>query len=112
MLINITPKNIKIIIRYILPQREFSMFGTNYIPWGEIIDRVRYTDKMNKKLKELCELKNIMFLDNYLKKELIDDKGFLKDIYCDGLTHYNDNSIIHVDNEIDIFNNIIKITNK
>lgn len=41
-LITITPVQSRIIIRYVLPQREHSMYGTAYIPVGAIEDRVRY----------------------------------------------------------------------
>jgi len=103
LLIKITPNNIKIIIRYILPQRIYSMYGTTYTPNGDILDRVRYTNKMNLKLKSLCEENNILFFDNYEKYILTNIDGSLKDEYCDGLTHYNFNSIIYIDNEIKTF---------
>lgn len=44
-LIEITPRHIKIIIRYILPQREHSMYG-EYVPVGSLSCRVRYTYKL------------------------------------------------------------------
>ena len=85
------------------------MFGSIYTPNGNINDRVRYTNKMNEKLKDLCEINNIYFLDNYEKNKLINNDGSLKDEFCDGLTHYNENSINYINNELVIFNNIHKI---
>lgn len=108
-LLNIVPKNIKIIIRYILPQRVYSMYGSIYVPVGHISDRVRYTNKMNLKLKELCANNNILFFDNYEKDKLINDNGTLKDEFCDGSTHYNTEAIKYIDKEILIFNDIYKI---
>jgi len=109
-LLNIVPKNIKIIIRYILPQRVYSMYGSIYVPVGHFSDRVRYTNKMNSKFKELCANNNILFFDNYKKDKLINDNGTLKDEFCDGLTHYNLNAIEFINKEILIFNDIYKIT--
>jgi hypothetical protein len=106
-LIEIVPPNIKIIIRYILPQRVYSMFGSIYTPKGGIVDRVRYTNKMNLKLKELCELHHLLFFDNYEQPNLIAQDGSLKDEYVDSTTHYNDTSIYLLDNEISIFNDKI-----
>jgi hypothetical protein len=104
-LLEITPINTKIVIRYILPQRIYSMFGSVYTPNGSIKDRVRYTNKMNKKLKDLCKINNIFFLDNYEKTQLINNDGSLKDEFCDGLTHYNNNNklITLLNNELYIF---------
>jgi hypothetical protein len=110
-LLEIVPNDIKIIIRYILPQRIYSMFGSIYTPNGKIYDRVRYTDKMNLKLNELCKLNNILFFDNYEKNNLINNDGSLKDEYNDGTTHYNENSINIINKEIFIFNDIYKIFN-
>ena len=59
-LVKICPPNVTIIIRYLLPQRENSMYG-EYVPQGTLIDRIRYTDKVNKKLKTLCHGKNLLF---------------------------------------------------
>jgi hypothetical protein len=85
------------------------MFGSIYTPNGSINDRVRYTNKVNEKLKDLCKINNIYFLDNYEKNQLINNDGSLKDEYCDGSTHYNENSINYINNELAIFNNIYKI---
>lgn len=101
-IIEITPKNIKIIVRYILPQRIESMFG-EYIPRGNIIDRVRYTNKMNLILKHLCEQNGLLFFENSEKISLVENEGSLQDIYCDGTTHYNSNAIIYIDKEIEMF---------
>jgi hypothetical protein len=58
---------------------------------------------MNLILKNLCELKGILFFDNSEKINLVEDDGSLQDIYCDGTTHYNSNSIIYIDKEIEMF---------
>jgi hypothetical protein len=105
-LLDITPKNTKIIIKYILPQRIYSMFGSIYTPNGSINDRVRYTNKMNSKIKDLCDINNIYFLDNYEKNKLINNDGSLKDEFCDGTTHYNNDSIDMINNELLLFNDI------
>ena len=102
-LLNITPKQTRIIIRYVLPQREYSMYGTTYIPVGDIEDRVRYTHKLNTELKHVCETGGILYYENYLQNELVDTRGILKDKYCDGLTHYNQDALPCVNNEIRIF---------
>lgn len=102
-LIEITPKNIKIIVRYLLPQREYSMYNTIYTPNGSIDDRVRYTNKMNSKLKEICQEKRILFFDNYEKNKLVNSNGSLQDVFCDGTTHYNSSSIFHINKEVEIF---------
>lgn len=109
-LIDITPKNIKIIVRYLLPQRIHSMYG-DYVPRGNINDRVRYTNKMNLNLNNLCKMNGLLFLDNSEKINLVEDDGSLKDIYCDGFTHYNSNAVIYLNKEIDsFFNTFIKNT--
>ena len=108
-LLEITPNNTKIIIRYILPQRIYSMFGSIYTQNGSINDRVRYTNKMNDTIRDLCKISNIYFLDNYEKNQLINNDGRLKDEFCDGLTHYNENSINYINNELVIFNNMYQI---
>jgi hypothetical protein len=54
---NIVPSHINIIIRYILPPREYSMFGISnniYTPKGTLEERIRYTNKMNSQLKFEC----------------------------------------------------------
>ena len=102
-LITITPKKSRIIIRYVIPQREYSMYGTTYVPVGTIEDRVRYTCKLNKELKRVCESTGILFFDNYMQNEVTDAPGVLKDKYCDGLTHYNRNALPFVNDEIRIF---------
>lgn len=104
-LVSCVPKE-KIIIRYILPQRKFSMFGicnNQYVPQGTLEDRVRYTFKMNHKLKELCSANGILFFENIENKNLTNEEGELKDEYCDGLTHYNRNAVKLLNQEIDIF---------
>jgi hypothetical protein len=56
-LLEIVPSDIKIIVRYILPQRERSMFNVarnQYIPHGSLADRVSWTLKMNNCLKATC----------------------------------------------------------
>jgi hypothetical protein len=92
----------KIIVRYVLPQRSHSMFG-EWVPKGSIHDRVRYTTKVNKRLKELCEENDMLFFDNYENKHLTDENGILKDEYCDGTTHYNSNTILKLNTELDHF---------
>jgi len=109
-LLEITPNNTKIIIRYILPQRIHSMFNTIYIPKGNINDRSRYTNKMNQKLKELSSLNNVLFLDNYEKNQLIENDGSLKDDFCDGITHYNENAINYINNELQVFLSVNTLT--
>jgi len=105
--------NKKIIIRYVLPQREISMYGccnNIYVPRGLLSDRVLWTNKLNAYMKEIC-LKypnKILFFENFAQNEFIKESGELKNEYCDGSTHYNHNNI----SEIDIFcknNNIEKV---
>jgi hypothetical protein len=98
-IVDITPNNIKIVIRYVLPQRENSMFG-KWLPNGMLRDRVRYTNKLNTKLEQICNEKNILFLNNSKRCELVEEDGSLKNKYCDGTTHYNDNSVPLIDKEI------------
>ena len=107
-IIEITPKHIKIIIRYLLPQREHSMFG-EWVPNGIISDRNRYTNKLNAMLKQICENNQILFFDNYEKNSLVKRDGSLKDEYCDGTTHYNLKSIPLIDKEI---NNFVTLLNR
>lgn len=105
-LIDIVPKNVKIIIRYIIPQRKFSMFGilgSKFIPRGTFTDRVRWKTKMNNKLKKTCLENNIFFLDNYAHVYLTKEDGELKDEYVDTMTHYNLDSIGFINDEINYF---------
>lgn len=102
-LITITPVQSIIIIRYVLPQREHSMYGTAYIPVGAIEDRVRYTCKLNAELQRVCEATGILFFANYMQNEVIDAHGTLMDECCDGSTHYNAASLPFVNDEIRIF---------
>lgn len=99
--------NTKIIIRYILPQREYSYFnasGVDYIPQGTLEDRVRYTTKMNSKFKELCQgNSNILFLENISYSELTKVNGELKDEFVDNQTHYNLNTLNLLNRELEIF---------
>ena len=101
-IIEITPKHLKIIIRYILPQREHSMFG-EWVPNGTLSDRNRYTNKLNATLNQICVKKRILFFDNYERDSLVKEDGSLKDEYCDGTTHYNLKSIPFIDKEISKF---------
>lgn len=108
------PSNMKIIIRYILPPRESSMFNVDnnkYIPQGTLDERIRYTNKLNSALKYLSTENNIYFFDNIYKNELINQRGELADKYCDGQTHYNNNTLPILQKEIvDNFNIIFNST--
>jgi hypothetical protein len=104
-LLDIVPSNIKIIIRYILPQRERSMFnvaGNLYIPRGSLSERVYWTLK-NECLKQTCLKHNVLFLDNTLYSSLTKESGEMKDEYVDRMTHYTEKCIHHINQEIDIF---------
>jgi hypothetical protein len=107
-LLDIVPHKRQIIVRYILPQREYSMFGSIYTPNGDIADRVRYTSKINHTLSLLCQIHGILFFDNYQKAQLVNATGSLKDEYCDGTTHYNENAIPLINRETDELMSIVQ----
>jgi hypothetical protein len=72
------------------------MFGIEnniYIPQGTLEERVRYTNKLNETFKSECSKNNMFFFENIFKDELVSENGELLDIYCDSLTHYNQNAI-------------------
>jgi hypothetical protein len=113
-LIEIVPKNTKIIIKYCLPQRENSMFNVAnnaYIPRGSLQQRVDWTKQLNNTLKAKCIDKGLLFFENIAYNDLTKETGELKDEYCDGITHYNVNSIGLINYEIEYFckqNNILQ----
>jgi len=89
---NIIPPTIKIIVRYILPTRETSMFNVErnkYVPQGTLKERVQYTNRLNEILKSEC-----------VKHELTNQKEELADEYCDGSTHYNVTSLSILQKEL------------
>jgi hypothetical protein len=110
----IVPPSMKVIIRYILPTRESSMFNVEankYIPQGTLEERIRYTNRLNETLKSECMKHNMFFFENIYKNELINQKGELADEYCDGTTHYNINSLPILQKEIqENFNTILHTT--
>jgi len=95
----IVPSHIKIIVRYLLPQRQHSMFG-DWVPRGSLQERVRYTQKMNIALQQICYQMRVLFLTNSEFANLTTVEGELKDEYCDGLTHYNSASVKYIINEL------------
>jgi hypothetical protein len=101
-LLEIVPTDIKIIIRYLLPQREFSMFG-EYVPRGSLSDRITWTNKMNDFLKKTCSKYNILFFDNISSNLLTKSNGELKDEYCYLGTHYNEHCVQYLNDEIEYF---------
>lgn len=114
MLQTIVPKNTKIIIRYILPPRESSMFGIDnniYVPQGSLEERVRYTNKMNETFKQECNTSTLFFFDNVCQSELIHSNGELSNEYCDGVTHYSEKALPILQQEIATnFNRILYTT--
>ena len=95
----IVPSHIKIIVRYLLPQRRHSMFG-DWVPRGSLEERVRYNQKMNNALQQICNEMRVLFLKNSEFANLTTAEGELKDEYCDGLTHYNSASVKFIINEL------------
>ncbi len=89
------------IIRYILPPVdkdfwEIEIFKAN----GTIDERVRYTNKLNDKIKHYCYINNVLFFENINKTLLTNENGSLKEEYIIGQTHYNENSIELINQEI------------
>ena len=113
-LIEIVPKNIKIIIRYCLPPREKSRFvvaNTVYVPMGSLEERVDWTKQLNNALKAKCIDTGLLFFENIAYNDLTKKTGELKDEYCHNMTHYNGKCIVLLNYEIEHFvnNNILKI---
>lgn len=99
---DITPEDTIPIIRYILPQRKWSKISS-YVPIGSFEDRLRYTNKINLQLKQICLENNVLFFENYEQKNLTEEDGELKDKYCDRITHYNADSVSFLNREIEEF---------
>ena len=74
-----------------------------YKPHGSITERVRYTNSLNAKLKELCAGTDLYFFDNSQNDNVTYENGSLKHTYIVGDTHYNGAALPYVNAEIDSF---------
>ncbi len=92
------------IVRYVMPPAENEVWSNpTYKPHGSITERVRYTNTLNDKLKELCEEYGLYFFDNSCNNQVTYENGSLKHTYIIGDTHYNSDALPYVNAEIDKF---------
>lgn len=64
-------------------RREYKSFPF----YGSLLDRIRITKMLNKRLKNACQNNNLLYLDTYTL--LCDNRGVLKYKYSDGHVHLN-----------------------
>lgn len=91
-LVTIFPEK-ALFIRFVIPPRKYSLFelwGKLYVPNGTLEDRIRYTKKINEKLKELAESfqksgKKVYFIP--VIDDITKDSGELRDDCTENQTH-------------------------